>query len=224
MKQVTAQAAYFLTAIDKTRAADISKHIMNLRELFNKLYDVDKHYQRKEYLLFPFLEKAGITGPPKVMWGKHDEIRELIKGSIDILQTENITKEEFQAAAEMVLKPALVAIDEMTIKEEEILFPMSMEKLTDNDWYEISTQSLEIGFCLYDPPTDWQPVSEQPVRSETAQNSGDAIQLPTGRFTATELMSILNTLPVDITFVGQDDKVKYFSQMQTVFFRETGQS
>ncbi len=212
LKQVTAQAAYFLTAIDKTRAADISKHIMNLRELFNKLYDVDKHYQRKEYLLFPFLEKAGITGPPKVMWGKHDEIRELIKGSIDILQTENITKEEFQAAAEMILKPALVAVDEMTIKEEEILFPMSMEKLTDNDWYEISTQSLEIGFCLYDPPTDWQPVSEQPVRSETAQNSGDAIQLPTGRFTAAELMSILNTLPVDITFVGQDDKVKYFSQ------------
>ena len=54
------------------------------RGLFNGLYDVDKHYQRKEYLLFPDLETQGVTGPPKVMWGKHDEIRELIKGSIGI--------------------------------------------------------------------------------------------------------------------------------------------
>lgn len=219
LKQVTAQATYFLMAIEKTHATDISKHIMNLRELFNKLFDVDKHYQRKEYLLFPYLENAGITGPPKVMWGKHDEIRELIKGGMEILQTEDITKAEFQAAAEMVLKPALVGVDEMTIKEEGILFPMSMEKLTENDWYEISKQSLEIGFCLYDPPIDWQPVSDLTSKSDAAQKTGDTIQLPTGRFTSAELMSILNTLPVDITFVGQDDKVKYFSQSADRIFQ-----
>ena len=43
--------------------------------------DVDKHYRRKENLLFPFLEKYGITGPPKVMWGKHDETRDLLKNA-----------------------------------------------------------------------------------------------------------------------------------------------
>ena len=52
------------------------------------------YYRRKEYLLFPFLETQGITGPPKVMWGKHDEIRDLIKGSIELLQTPSITREE----------------------------------------------------------------------------------------------------------------------------------
>jgi DUF438 domain-containing protein len=50
--------------------------VIDLKRQFNAISDVDKHYKRKEYLLFPFLEKAGITGPPKVMWGKHDEIRE----------------------------------------------------------------------------------------------------------------------------------------------------
>ena len=82
----------------------LTENIIKLRGLFNNLYDVDKHYQRKEYLLFPYLEKLEITGPPKVMWGKQDEIREQIKGSIDVLQVETMTPEEFKAAAEMVLK------------------------------------------------------------------------------------------------------------------------
>ena len=56
----------------------LTENIIKLRGLFNNLYDVDKHYQRKEYLLFPYLEKLEITGPPKVMWGKQDEIREQI--------------------------------------------------------------------------------------------------------------------------------------------------
>ena len=52
----------------------------------NSLMDVDKHYLRKEYLLFPFLEKYEITGPPKVMWGKHDEIRALLKAAIEAVR------------------------------------------------------------------------------------------------------------------------------------------
>jgi DUF438 domain-containing protein len=218
LKQVTMQATHFLLAVEKSKKPDLSKLVNNLRELFNKLYDVDKHYQRKEYLLFPYLEKAGITGPPKVMWGKHDEIRELITGGIEILQTENIQKDELLAAAEMVLKPALIGIDEMTIKEEEILFPMAMETLTPGDWYEINKQSLEIGFCLYDPPVEWRPESSEEV-IDTSEIAGNTIQLPTGRFTTTELMTILNTLPVDITFVGNDDKVKYFSQSKDRIFQ-----
>ena len=41
--------------------------------------DVEKHYQRKEHLLFSCLERHGITGPSKVMWGKDDEARHLLK-------------------------------------------------------------------------------------------------------------------------------------------------
>ena len=67
--------------------AGLESYLLNLIGLFNQLIDVDKHYLRKEYLAFPYLEKAGITGPPKVMWGKHDEIRELLKGSLEILRT-----------------------------------------------------------------------------------------------------------------------------------------
>jgi DUF438 domain-containing protein len=193
--------------------------IFRLRGLFNSLFDVDKHYQRKEYLLFPFLEKIGITGPPKVMWGKHDEIRELIKGGIELLQTPEITKDELLASAEMILLPAIKGVVDMTRKEEEILLPMSLDALTEADWYEIHKQSLEIGFCLYDPKIDWQPDWVQNSRLHELNKTSENIQLPSGSFSVEELLAILNTLPIDMTFVDKSDKVKYFSQGEERIFQ-----
>ncbi|PCJ16417.1 MAG: hemerythrin [Candidatus Cloacimonadota bacterium] len=194
--------------------------ILKLRELFNSLYDVDKHYQRKEYLLFPYLEKLGITGPPKVLWGKHDQIRELIKGSIEILKTPDLTKDDFLASSEIIIIPTLIDIDEMIIKEERILFPMSLDKLSESDWYEIDQQSLEIGYCLYDPQTQWVPEWVEKQSINQTQKFGENMQLPSGSFSAEELLSILNTLPLDMTFVDKNDKVKYFSQgSERIFVR-----
>ncbi len=212
LKLVVVQILSTIMGIESNPPADLKPEIIKLRGMFNNLLDVDKHYQRKEYLLFPYLEKQGITGPPKVMWGKHDEIRELIKGSIEILQTPEMSLEEFIASSEMVLTPAVKGVNEMIPKEEEILFPMAMDKLTEADWYEISKQSLEIGYCLYDPKVTWKPEWAAEVSINDAQKSGSHIQLPSGSFSAEELLSILNTLPLDITFVDKDDKVKYFSQ------------
>lgn len=212
LKKVVQQITATLAELEVLDENNISGLILNLRTHYNALLDVDKHYQRKEYLLFPFLESQGITGPPKVMWGKHDEIRDLIKGSIELLKTENITKEELLASAEIILNPAKTGVDEMTVKEEEILFPMSKDKLTEADWYEISKQSLEIGFCLYDPKIEWKPEWAKEESINDAQKTGSHIQLPSGSFTPEELLSVLNTLPIDMTFVDKNDKVKYFSQ------------
>ncbi len=210
--KTTALAREMLKQIDSQEDINLNEAVLKLRGIFNNLYDVDKHYQRKEYLLFPYLESKGITGPPKVMWGKHDEIRELIKGSIEILQQTDLTREEILASAEIVFELALFGIDDMTVKEEQILFPMAMDKLTEAEWFEISKQSLEIGFCLYDPQTEWRPEWAAESGVNEAQKSGSHIQLPSGGFSAAELLAILNTLPIDMTFVDKDDKVKYFSQ------------
>jgi uncharacterized protein len=213
--------AIFATISDIIQSKDeaIADRILVLRGLFNSLFDVDKHYQRKEYLLFPYLEKQGITGPPKVMWGKQDEIRDLIKGSIEVLQTPEISKEEFEAIAEIILRPAVRSAQEMITKEEEILFPMSLDKLSDQDWYEISRQSVEIGFCLYDPLEEWIPAGIDTNSVAINSKNGNNIQLHTGSFSAEELTAILNTLPLDMTFVDKDDKVKYFSQSADRIFQ-----
>jgi uncharacterized protein len=207
----TGQIEHILAQVVYAGESEMADLILRLRSMFNNLWDVDKHYQRKEYLLFPYLEKESITGPPKVMWGKHDEIRDLLKGSMELLQTVGITKEELLASAELILLPAIQGVADMTVKEEQILFPMALEKLSEMDWYEIQNQSLEIGYCLYDPPTDWKPDGVEETEFHTVTNA-NSVRLPSGILTSEELLAILNTLPVDITFVDRDDKVKYFSQ------------
>jgi hypothetical protein len=96
---------------------------------------------------------------------------------------------------------------------------MLMDALSDADWYEIQQQSLEIGYCLYDPPRDWVPPEIDAAGPDAIQQQNGRIQLPTGSFSVADLLVILNTLPVDITFVGSDDKVKYFSQSSERIFQ-----
>jgi uncharacterized protein len=219
LRKVIKEAKQLIQVIGMSSTEQFTQDITQLRGLFNKLYDVDKHYLRKEYLLFPFLEQEGITGPPKVMWGKHDEIREQIKGSIEILQSPDLTKDDFLATSQIIFRPTLNAVDDMTLKEEEILFPMALDKLTDQQWLDISQQSIEFGFCLYDPPTTWTPKGMDKQSLQDIQRTAGQIQLPTGSLKLEELLAILNTLPVDMTFVDKDDKVKYFSQSADRIFQ-----
>lgn len=219
LRKVVSEIENLISAIsyDSGPVKDTEK--FRLTGLFNSLWDVDKHYQRKEYLIFPYLEKLGITGPPKVMWGKHDEIRELIKGGIEILRSGEITREELVAAAEIVLLPAAKGVRDMTTKEEEILLPMALDNLNEADWYAIQKQSLEIGYSLYDPKVTWKPSwAEEDTLHEMNKNA-DTVQLPSGSFSVEELLAILNRLPIDMTFVDRNDKVKYFSQGEERIFQ-----
>jgi len=182
-----------------------------IHQHINALTDVEKHYLRKENLLFPFLEKHGITGPPTVMWGKHDETRELLKGAIEALKaTAGISVNEAKTVIGLVLNPASKAVDDMIGKEEEILLPMSLDTLNDEEWYEIYKQSLEYGFCLYDPKVEWKP--EGVELQEGVSDEAGKIQLPSGSFNVHELLAVLNTIPFDMTFVDKDDRVRYFTQ------------
>lgn len=184
--------------------------MVKLHARFNQLLDVDKHYQRKEYLLFPYLEKLEITGPPKVMWGKHDETRELIKAALEAVTAPGeVSPEEALTLAEMVFQPAVQAVNDMIMKEEEILLPMAMDKLTDSDWYNIYQQTMEFGYCLYDPQEEWKP---EDVEVGDVQYGGqNLVQLTTGNFSLEEMEALFKVLPIDLTFVDKNDKVRFFS-------------
>jgi len=163
--------------------------------------------------MFPYLEKKEITGPPKVMWGKHDEIRDQLKGCIALLKEPELNKKDLVESLDLIFYPVVKALDDMVQKEEEILFPMAMDVITEEDWWNIHQQTLEFGFTLYDPQVEWKPKGFEKLSETATTTNGDGtIQLPSGSFTSKEIMAILNTLPVDMTFVDKDDKVKYFSQ------------
>jgi hypothetical protein len=212
--RIIEKSQMYLGTLYSVSEADFRQHALKLQSCFNDLMDVDKHYKRKEYLVFPYLEKNEITGPPKVMWGKHDEIRDQLKGCLEILRTEDLKKSDMEDALELLFEPVLKAMADMTKKEEDILFPMCMDVLSTEDWWHIHRQTLEFGFTLYDPKVDWKP---EGLASEAYENTGilnenGLIQLPSGSFNTKEIMAILNTVPVDMTFVDKDDKVKYFTQ------------
>jgi DUF438 domain-containing protein len=201
----------FDKAKEEIKESGGAEFINRLKALFNSLTDVDKHYRRKENLLFPFLEKHGITGPPKVMWGKHDETRDLLKNALYTLNATGDPGEEMiRNKIEIYLRPAAKAITDMIMKEEEILFPMTLDKLSETEWYEIYRQTGEIGYCLYDPKFSWRPEGVDTADESSAEEG--TIRLPSGKFSTEELLAVLNTLPVDITFVDRNDKVQYFSQ------------
>lgn len=190
---------------------DHHENIQNLQDNLNLLGQVDKHYSRKENLVFPFMEKYGITAPPKVMWGVDDEIRDAIKKAKGLLADYHGDKTQVDEA----IHEATTKVQEMIFKEEHILFPMVLETFSEDEWYKIAEESEEIGYCLTKPQGVWKPVNvnvEQKAQSEGLKPGNGYLHFETGTLTPEEIRSMFNTLPIDITFVDKEGIVKYFSQ------------
>ncbi|MDD4543506.1 MAG: DUF438 domain-containing protein, partial [Clostridia bacterium] len=187
-----------------------------LIEGMNRLSKIDIHYSKKENLFFPYMEKYGITAPPKVMWGVDDEIRGMIKNSISNLVMAGIVTDEIRLLIESTIEKTL----EMIYKEENIMLPMLIEALSLEDWKVIANESKEIGY-LYENVPKWNPVVKKEESAEALKSISGSIMLPSGVFKVEELTHMLNALPFDITFVDKDDKVKFFSQGKDRVFART---
>lgn len=206
--------------VDELKQADSSSVISKLRKKLSTLMEIDKHYSRKENLLFPYLEKYGITAPPMVMWGVDDEIRAELKAIKDLLASYQGNREEIIQKIEQ----ALHKVSEMIFKEEKILFPMALEKLTEDEWASIAEESDEIGYTFVNPERVWNPernkAKKEIVEKKQPQQEG-VVPFETGSLTFKELDVLLNNLPIDITFVDKDDVVRYFSQAKDRIFTRT---
>lgn len=208
-----------LATMSGAAAGELSGLTLAVRGKLGRLMDVDKHYKRKEYLLFPFLEQYGFPGPSEVMWGKHDQIREQLEGSLEILAMPDIPREELDAGIELVVAPALRAVRDMVDKEEQILLPVLLDRLTEADWLQVHAQTMDYGFCLVEPRAEWAPAREAPPEAKASPGAIEGVvHLATGRIPVEALERILDTLPVDVTFVDHEDKVRYFSQSKDRVF------
>ncbi|MHA2359870.1 MAG: DUF438 domain-containing protein [Candidatus Thorarchaeota archaeon] len=162
--------------------------------MIEELKQIIIHYTRLQNQLFPLLEKSGITGPSTVMWAKQDEIRELINK----LDDSNLAE-------------LLSAVEDMIYKEENILYPMSLENLSEYDWVKVRTGEEEIGYAWISPGTDWKPISPIDIHQVDQEPESPKINLNTGSRTLEEIDLLLRHLPLDISFVGVEEEVKYYS-------------
>ncbi|WP_144548573.1 DUF438 domain-containing protein [Bacillus sp. X1(2014)] len=193
---------------------DSTENIYKLMEDINLLLDIEKHYSRKENLIFPYLEKYGIFGPTTNMWRIDDFIRDAIKDSRQKLANYHGDQEAVIA----VLNYVIQEVTGMIYKEENILFPMALNNFTEDEWVKIAHESDEIGFCLIDSAEIWKP--ERKALEEKAISEG-YIKMETGILFLKQLELLLNHLPVDITFIDQDDVVRYFSHGKERIFART---
>ena len=185
-----------------------------LAEDLKQLSTIDLHYKRKENILFPYLEKYGITAPPKVMWGVDDEIRALIKDAQTALGGD-------MAALKAAVELTLDRVGEMIFKEDNILAPMALESLVEDEWKRIADDGAEIGYCLIDDVPAYTPSAKRKDNVAPAKTVEGNLSFPTGVLSLREAALMLNTLPFDITFVDASDTVKYFSDAADRIFPRT---
>ena len=191
------------------QSLDDEESYQYLLEGVNHLSQIDLHYQKKENLFFPYMEKYGIVAPPQVMWGVDDEIRADIKEIKTLLEQDS----KVDSVITQKIEDVMTRVEEMIFKEENIMAPMLLDHLTQEEWKKIADESHEIGF-LIKKVSEWNPVipTKDAVVKEEENVQEGLIKLPSGIFTTEQLTCMLNTLPFDITFVDKDDFVKYFSE------------
>ncbi|NLY45310.1 MAG: DUF438 domain-containing protein [Tissierella sp.] len=204
---------------------DSKENIYKLLEDINLLWDIDKHYSRKENLIFPYLEKYGVTAPPKVMWGVDDEIRAKIKSVKLDLTNYSGNKDEIIDK----INDATDQLKEMIYKEEKILFPMSLETLTEDEWILIYKESDEIGFALIVPENEWEykrikaekEDSEEVIEEVFDEITDGRIKFENGSLTPEQLRGIFDILPGEVSFVDYNNKVRFFSKGEHRIFART---
>lgn len=192
--------------------------------LLARLSKADTHYVVKEQALFPFLEKTGFTGPSRVMWGKHNEIRGMLRAARE--GAEKIADAgSFRAFVSSALTPLLEEVKGMIFKEENILFPASREKIPAGDWPGIGRSALEIGYAFLG--IGGTPAAASGAASAAASGAAPGglasgtLQLPTGNLSVAEWEAMMNALPFDVTFVDADDTVRYYSDTKDRVFVRT---
>lgn len=181
------------------------------RSLLESISELYIHYAKKGDLIYPLLKvKYGISGPSDVMWTVDDEIRHEIKA---ILKDDDLSKNKERIEA--VLK----RMEEMIYKEQNILFPIAAVNFTEEEWEGIYRDAKDYGTCLGVTEENWEDAENKDDASNTMVPSGDEIVLPGGHFKLEELRALLNTIPIEISFVDSEDMNRFFNEGPKLFKR-----
>lgn len=179
-------------------------------DLIEKLQDIAIHYAKKGDLLYPHLKvKYSISGPSNVMWTVDDEIRDEIKLLSKKQDFDNKWLEDFNKL--------LVRIDDMIYKEANILFPNCATNFAEEEWYEIYRDSKDYDECLGVENVVWEEAEE--FLKNVSKSVDDEIVMAGGHMTVEQLSAMLNTIPLEITFVDKENINRYFNEGSKVFKR-----
>ena len=201
--------------------AEVREELHKLKHIAEHLMEVEKHNVREENVLFPYLQKHGITEPPAIMWAEHNELKDKKKQLLKLLETSE--KTTFQAFVKQLTAIGAYLSEELSnhiYKENHILYPAALRTIQDHEWKEIREQCDELGYCCFTPK--YPIVGEEQVESKEAKKiPKDMMNFETGDLTSKEVAALLDALPLDITFVDAEDTVRYFNKAEGRVFPRT---
>ncbi|NLC13281.1 MAG: DUF438 domain-containing protein [Chloroflexi bacterium] len=184
-----------------------SAALQTLRENSKNLDLILCHYDKKENMIFPVLEKYGFEGPSKVMWGVDNEIRGAIRQFTGLLETDQPLSITLESRFNELSRKA----KDMIYKEEKILIPEALSRFSAADWQQMAD---EVAGVVNQPAL-------QEMNGFYSAGHTSEIPLKTGALTAEQVDLLLTNLPVDVTFVDENDKVRYFTQGKERIFTRT---
>ncbi len=195
---------------------DLKTNRTALRDMVQGLMEIEKHYLKKENILFPYLEKKrdrfeGLS----IMWALHDEARVSMKTVLESLDAGDMN------SLHKDLGKMFFNLIGMTQKEEWILFPCAMQMLAEEDFGEMLRQSKEYGFAYIQAPEIEQLEAMLPEQDAW---KGWSYRSDTGELSLEQLNLLLSHLPVDLTLVDENNKVQYFSKPKERFFPRSAAS
>jgi PAS domain S-box-containing protein len=214
------------TAAKKVKQA---KNFDSIRDVMEKVEHIVKHfreseshYVREENVLFPYLEKHGVTQPPSIMWMEHIKIREIKERLYDVVDTcYDIAFSDFTGQLEETGLALAEMLGSHFSKENTILFPTALDVIPEVEFKEIRRQFDDLGYCCFTPGVDVDKESIIEKAAPSVSAATNVISFETGTLASHEIEAIFNNLPVDITFVDKDDTVRYFSQSAERIFPRT---
>ena len=209
--------------LEEIMQTDPEKDYQKFYNLFNHLSSVEKRFQRKENQLFPFLERKGWTNPSQNMWSFHDTIRDMFR-----LVRKNLEEKDLAKAKENMVYVE-DNLQRLLSVEYNILFARSLEILSEEDWIKMRQGEDEIGWMLPTPPPTYpnesgyiHPSEDTTLRTDVVFDE-NAQHYDEGYMTIEQVNLLLKTLPIDITFVDENDKVIFYNRgEERVFPRSAG--
>jgi hypothetical protein len=200
----------------------VGDDLAEIKKTLEELSDAEKHYVREENVLFPMLEKHGITEPPAIMWMEHDKIRECKKQIYSMVQRyETRDFQEFKSALLDRVRSLNSMLSNHIFKENTVLYPTALKVISNDEWSSMRSEFDEIGYCCFTPKNlvkSTTPVSE---RARSAPSNEETLRFDTGSLSKEEVEAILDTIPVDISFVDVNDTIKYFNKADKRTFVRT---
>ncbi len=189
-----------------------AEQIEGVRDVAHHFIEYERHMEREENALFPFLERHGVTQPPAIMWTEHNEFRDMRKQLLSLIEGD-LAGEPASFLESLMRLSTQISSHLMShyYKENNVLFPMALKLLSHDEWRAIRADFDGIGYCCFTPQVEAPSEVVSEARPVGAADAEGIVQFETGTLTPVQIEAILNTLPFDITFVDADDVVRYFN-------------